>query len=64
MKNILVSRFFNELVEYITSGPVLCMVIEGDEAVKVMRTLIGATDPKDALPGTIRGILHYLRART
>ncbi|AWR99494.1 nucleoside-diphosphate kinase [Metallosphaera hakonensis] len=49
--------FFNELVEYITSGPVLCMVIEGDEAVKVMRTLIGATDPKDALPGTIRGDL-------
>ncbi|BCS92008.1 nucleoside-diphosphate kinase [Metallosphaera javensis (ex Sakai et al. 2022)] len=47
--------FFNELVSYITSGPVVCMVIEGDEAVKVMRTLIGATDPKDASPGTIRG---------
>ncbi|AEB94140.1 nucleoside diphosphate kinase [Metallosphaera cuprina Ar-4] len=49
--------FFNELVSYITSGPVVCMVIEGDEAVKVMRTLIGSTDPKEASPGTIRGDL-------
>ncbi|QKQ99838.1 nucleoside-diphosphate kinase [Metallosphaera tengchongensis] len=49
--------FFNDLVEYIGSGPVVCMVIEGDEVVKVMRTMIGATDPKEALPGTVRGDL-------
>lgn len=47
--------FFKDLINYITSGPVICMVIEGDEAVSVMRKMIGATDPKEALPGTIRG---------
>lgn len=47
--------FFEDLISYITSGPVVCMVIEGDEAVNVMRKMIGATDPKEALPGTIRG---------
>lgn len=56
--------FFNELVSYITSGPVVCMVVEGDEAVRVMRTLIGATDPKEASPGTIRGTLLYQRLKT
>lgn len=47
--------FFEDLISYVTSGPVVCMVIEGDEAVTVMRKMIGATDPKEALPGTIRG---------
>ncbi|BDC19236.1 nucleoside-diphosphate kinase [Acidianus sp. HS-5] len=47
--------FFEDLISYITSGPVVCMVIEGDEAVGVIRKMIGATDPKEALPGTIRG---------
>ena len=47
--------FFEDLISYITSGPVVCMVIEGDEAVSVVRKMIGATDPKEALPGTIRG---------
>ncbi|EWG07211.1 MAG: multifunctional nucleoside diphosphate kinase/apyrimidinic endonuclease/3'-phosphodiesterase [Candidatus Aramenus sulfurataquae] len=47
--------FFPELISYITSGQVVCMVVEGDEAVAVMRKMIGATDPKEASPGTIRG---------
>ena len=47
--------FYAGLVEYITSGPVVKMVISGEEAVAVMRKLMGATNPKDAAPGTIRG---------
>ena len=47
--------FFQSLVDYITSGPVVAMVVEGKNAVKVVRTLVGATNPQDALPGTIRG---------
>lgn len=47
--------FFQALVDYITSGPVVAMVVEGKEAVKVVRTLVGATNPVEALPGTIRG---------
>ncbi len=47
--------FFGELVEYITSGPVVAMVLEGEGAVKMLRLLCGATRPEDALPGTIRG---------
>lgn len=47
--------FYEELVSYITSGPVVAMVIEADEAVSVVRKMIGATDPKEAAPGTIRG---------
>lgn len=49
--------FYNELISYITSGPVVAMVIEGREAVGVVRKLVGATDPVDAAPGTIRGDL-------
>ncbi len=69
MKMIMVSRelaekhyeehrekpFYSSLVSYITSGPVVALVVEGREAVKVVRKLIGATDPKEAEPGTIRG---------
>ena len=47
--------FFGELVEYITSGPVFAMILEGHEAVKNARTLIGFTNPLDAQAGTIRG---------
>ena len=47
--------FFQSLVDYITSGPVVAMVVEGKNAVKVVRSLVGATNPQDALPGTIRG---------
>ncbi|WP_461461534.1 nucleoside-diphosphate kinase [Methanobrevibacter sp.] len=47
--------FFNGLIEYITSGPVLTMVIEGDEAISVIRKLVGATNPQEADVGTIRG---------
>lgn len=49
--------FFPELVEFITSGPVVAMEWSGDGAIAVCRTLMGATDPKQAAPGTIRGDL-------
>ncbi len=47
--------FFGELVDFITSGPVVAMVWEGNEAIGVARTMMGATDPVKAAPGTIRG---------
>lgn len=47
--------FYESLVKFMTSGPIVAMVIEGDEAVKVVRKLIGATNAKEAEPGTIRG---------
>ncbi len=46
--------FFNDLVEYMTSGPVVVMVLEGENAVAKNRELMGATNPKEAAPGTIR----------
>jgi len=46
--------FFGELVEFMTSGPVVVMVLEGTDAVATNRNLMGATNPKEALPGTIR----------
>jgi nucleoside-diphosphate kinase len=49
--------FFGELVEFITSAPTLALVLEGESAVKVVRTTMGATNPVDAAPGTIRGDL-------
>jgi nucleoside-diphosphate kinase len=49
--------FFGELVEFITSTPVVAMRVRGEGAVKVMRNLMGATNPADAAPGTIRGDL-------
>ncbi len=49
--------FFSSLIDFITSGPVVAMVWEGDDVVSVTRSLIGATDPREALPGTIRGDL-------
>jgi nucleoside-diphosphate kinase len=47
--------FFGELVEFITSGPVVAAVLEGPQAVKVARQVIGATNPLEAAPGSIRG---------
>ncbi|MDH5373185.1 MAG: nucleoside-diphosphate kinase [Acidimicrobiia bacterium] len=52
--------FFGELVEFITSGPVVAMEWSGESAVSVARTLMGATDPKQADPGTIRGDLGLI----
>jgi len=49
--------FFGELVEFITSAPTLALVVEGASAISVVRTTIGATNPKDSAPGTIRGDL-------
>jgi nucleoside-diphosphate kinase len=46
--------FFQELVEYITSAPIVAAVFEGESAVKRIRNLMGATDPAKATPGTIR----------
>ena len=46
--------FYAELVEYMTSGPVMIMVLEGEDAIKKNRQLMGATDPKNAESGTIR----------
>jgi nucleoside-diphosphate kinase len=47
--------FYEDLVSFMSSGPIVAMVIEGDEAVKVVRYLIGPTDGREAPPGTIRG---------
>jgi nucleoside-diphosphate kinase len=49
--------FFGELVEFITSGPTLALVVEGESAISVVRTTMGATNPTSAAPGTIRGDL-------
>ncbi|HUF94799.1 MAG TPA: nucleoside-diphosphate kinase [Acidimicrobiia bacterium] len=49
--------FFPELLEFITSGAVVAMEWSGESAVSVSRTIMGATDPKQAVPGTIRGDL-------
>ena len=47
--------FFGELVDFITSGPLVAMVLEGQEAVAAARQVIGATNPLEAAPGSIRG---------
>lgn len=49
--------FFERLVGFITSGPVVAMVLEGDAAVSLVRSTMGATDPRDSGPGTVRGDL-------
>src|SRR5215467_10527456 len=49
--------FFGELVEFITSGPTLALVLDGEGAIATVRTTMGATNPADAGPGTIRGDL-------
>ena len=47
--------FYDELVNFITSGPLVAMVLEGDQAVDAARQVIGATNPLEASPGSIRG---------
>ncbi|MCK4367345.1 MAG: nucleoside-diphosphate kinase [Thermoplasmata archaeon] len=47
--------FFEDLVSFITSGPVVAMVVEGTDVVSVVRRMVGTTDSKEASPGTIRG---------
>jgi nucleoside-diphosphate kinase len=49
--------FFGDLVSFITRSPLVAMVVEGPDAWKVVRTLMGSTNPRDAAPGTIRGDL-------
>ena len=48
-------KFYDSLISYITSGPVLAMVWEGEDAVTVCRNMMGKTNPKESAPGTIRG---------
>jgi len=47
--------FYKDLVEFITSGPIVAMILEGDSAISVVRNMIGTTDGRKAAPGTIRG---------
>ncbi len=48
--------FYGELVEFMSSGPIVAAILEKDNAVEDFRTLIGATNPKEAAPGTIRAL--------
>ncbi len=48
-------KFYDSLISYITSGPVLAMVWEGENAVSVCRNMMGKTNPQESAPGTIRG---------
>ncbi len=47
--------FFQELIEHITSAPIVAMILEGENVIQIVRNMIGATDPSKANPGTIRG---------
>ena len=47
--------FFGELVAFITSGPLVALALEGPDAIATVRTMMGATNPLDSAPGTIRG---------
>ncbi|MEZ0327874.1 MAG: nucleoside-diphosphate kinase [Fimbriimonas sp.] len=49
--------FFNSVVDYLTSGPVVAMAVSGENATKAIRAMMGATNPLDAAPGTVRGDL-------
>ena len=49
--------FFGELIDFITRSPVVLGVVEGTEAIKVWRTMMGTTNPREAAPGTLRGDL-------
>jgi nucleoside-diphosphate kinase len=55
--------FFGDLVEFITGGPLVALVLEGHEAIKAARQVIGATNPLEAAPGSIRGD-HALEVQT
>jgi nucleoside-diphosphate kinase len=47
--------FYDKLVEYTLSGPVIAMILEGEDAIALVRRLVGPTDSRESLPGTIRG---------
>ena len=49
--------FFNSVVDYLTSGPIVAIAVQGDNAVKAIRAMMGATNPHEATPGTVRGDL-------
>jgi nucleoside-diphosphate kinase len=55
--------FYEPLLSYITSGPVVCVVLEGENAVAVVRSMMGKTNPQDAAPGTIRGDFAQVTGR-
>lgn len=55
--------FFDDLVEFMTSGPIIPLVLEADEAVAKLRETIGATDPAEAAPGTIRKLYAESKGR-
>jgi nucleoside-diphosphate kinase len=55
--------FYAELVEFMTSGPVIPMVLEADDAVAKLRAAIGATDPAEAAPGTVRKLFAESKGR-
>jgi len=55
--------FYEKLVNFITSGPVLAMVWEGEDAISVVRTVVGKTNPREAGPGTIRGLYGMTTGR-
>lgn len=56
--------FFEDLISFFSSGPIVAMVWEGNHAIELIRTVAGATHPENALPGTIRGDFCYQRGRT
>lgn len=56
--------FYRGLVDFVASGPSLSMVVEGNDAVKIMRAISGITDPADAAPGTVRGDIALAMDRT
>jgi len=55
--------FYDSLLSYISSGPVVCMVLEGENCITGVRTMMGKTNPQDAAPGTIRGDLAQVTGR-
>ena len=55
--------FYEPLLSYITSGPVVCMVLEGENAIAAVRAMMGKTNPQDAAPGTIRGDFSQVTGR-
>ena len=55
--------FYGELVDYMSSGPIIAAILEKDNAVLDFRTLIGATDPSDAADGTIRAVFAESKAK-
>ncbi|KAF0195506.1 MAG: nucleoside-diphosphate kinase [Bacillota bacterium] len=55
--------FYSKLVEYITSGPIVALCVQGHRSVTVLRSILGKTDPAEAAPGTIRGDLGLTKGR-